>query len=378
MRFLHLSDLHIGRRLSGISLLEDQRAVLAQAVEMAGECDAVLLAGDLYDKPQPPAEAIRAVSDFLVALRKLEKPVFAVSGNHDAPEQVAYCRELLDRCGVFLSPAFDGRLYGHTLRDACGEVRVWLMPFLRPSAVRPYFEDVRTFEDAVRAALSTAVREPGVRHVLVAHQYVTGAATCDSEALSLGGADQVSASLFEGFDYVALGHLHSPQKLCGGRVRYCGSPLKYSLSEERQRKAALLVDLGPEGLRGVEERPFVAPHDLRTARGALAQLTAPECASEDYVYAELTDEEALADPIGALRITYPNLIGMRVRNSRTNNGMAQAEAEVEAAERRTPLEHFTAFYEAQNNGVAPDERRLAVMRQVIEEAEAMRHAAHQA
>ena len=378
MRFLHLSDLHIGRRLSGISLLDDQRAVLAQAVEMAGECDAVLLAGDLYDKPQPPSEAIRAVSDFLVALRKLEKPVFAVSGNHDAPEQVAYCRELLDRCGVFLSPAFDGRLYGHTLRDAHGEVRVWLMPFLRPSAVRPYFEDVRTFEDAVRAALSTAVREPGVRHVLVAHQYVTGAATCDSEALSLGGADQVSASLFEGFDYVALGHLHSPQKLCGGRVRYCGSPLKYSLSEERQRKAALLVDLGPEGLRGVEERSFVAPHDLRTARGALAQLTAPECASEDYVYAELTDEEALADPIGALRITYPNLIGMRVRNSRTNNGMAQAEAEVEAAERRTPLEHFTAFYEAQNNGVAPDERRLAVMRQVIEEAEAMRHAAHQA
>lgn len=378
MRFLHLSDLHIGRRLSGISLLDDQRAVLAQAVEMAGECDAVLLAGDLYDKPQPPAEAIRVVSDFLVALRRLEKPVFAVSGNHDAPEQVAYCRELLDRCGVFLSPAFDGRLYGHTLRDAHGEVRVWLMPFLRPSAVRPYFEDVRTFEDAVRAALSTAVREPGVRHVLVAHQYVTGAATCDSEALSLGGADQVSASLFEGFDYVALGHLHSPQKLCGGRVRYCGSPLKYSLSEERQRKAALLVDLGPEGLRGVEERPFVAPHDLRTARGALAQLTAPECASEDYVYAELTDEEALADPIGALRITYPNLIGMRVRNSSTNDGMAQAEAEVEAAERRTPLEHFTAFYEAQNNGVAPDERRLAVMRQVIEEAEAMRHAAHQA
>ena len=260
MRFLHLSDLHIGRRLSGISLLDDQRAVLAQAVEMAGECDAVLLAGDLYDKPQPPSEAIRAVSDFLVALRKLEKPVFAVSGNHDAPEQVAYCRELLGRCGVFLSPAFDGRLHGHTLRDACGEVRVWLMPFLRPSAVRPYFEDVRTFEDAVRAALSTAVREPGVRHVLVAHQYVTGAATCDSEALSLGGADQVSASLFEGFDYVALGHLHSPQKLCGGRVRYCGSPLKYSLSEERQRKAALLVDLGPEGLREVARQCYDKAH----------------------------------------------------------------------------------------------------------------------
>lgn len=377
MRFLHLSDLHIGRRLNGFSLLDDQRAVLRQAVELAGECDAVLLAGDLYDKPQPPAEAIRAVSDFLVALRKLEKPVFAVSGNHDAPEQVAYCRELLGRCGVFLSPAFDGVLHSHVLQDAYGEVCVWLMPFLRPSAVRPYFENVHTFEDAVRAALSAAAREPGMRHVLVAHQYVTGAATCDSETLSLGGADQVNVSLFEGFDYVALGHLHSPQKLCGGRVRYCGSPLKYSLSEEHQRKAALLVDLGPEGLRGVEERPFAPLRDLRTVRGQLRDLTAPECFSEDYVYAELTDEEALADPVGALRISYPNLIGMRVRNSRTNDGLAQAEAEVEAAERRTPLEHFTAFYQAQNNGVLPDERRMAVMRQVIEEAEAMRHAAGQ-
>ena len=378
MRFLHLSDLHIGRRLNGFSLLEDQRTVLGQAVKLAEECDAVLLAGDLYDNPQPPAEAIRVVSDFLVALRGLGKPVFAVSGNHDAPEQVAYCHELLGRCGVFLSPAFDGALHGHTLRDAYGEVRVWLMPFLRPSAVRPYFENVRTFEDAVRAALSTVAREPDMRHVLVAHQYVTGAATCDSEILSLGGTDQVGASLFDGFDYVALGHLHSPQKLCGGRVRYCGSPLKYSLSEERQRKAALVVDLGPEGLRGVEEHPFAPLRDLRTVRGALKDLTEPECFSEDYVYAELTDEEALADPVGALRITYPNLIGMRVRNSRTNDGLAQAEAEVEAAERRTPLEHFTAFYQMQNNGTPPDERRLRVMRQVIEEAEAKRHEAGQA
>lgn len=162
MRFLHLSDLHIGRRLNGFSLLEDQRTVLGQAVKLAEECDAVLLAGDLYDKPQPPAEAIRVVSDFLVALRGLGKPVFAVSGNHDAPEQVAYCHELLGRCGVFLSPAFDGALHGHTLLDAYGEVRVWLMPFLRPSAVRPYFENVRTFEDAVRAALST--RGAGTGH----------------------------------------------------------------------------------------------------------------------------------------------------------------------------------------------------------------------
>ena len=208
MRFLHLSDLHVGRRLSGLSLLEDQRVVLGQAVEMAGDCDAVLLAGDLYDKPQPSAEAIRVMSDFLVSLRRLGKPVFAVSGNHDAPEQVAYCRELLGECGVFLSPVFDGALRRHVLRDAYGAVEVYLMPFLRPSAVRPFFGEVRTFEDAVRAALSTVAPASDARRVLVAHQYVRGGVTCDSELLSLGGADEVSAALFDGFDYVALGHLH--------------------------------------------------------------------------------------------------------------------------------------------------------------------------
>lgn len=375
MRFLHLSDLHVGRRLSGLSLLEDQRAVLGQAVEMAGDCDAVLLAGDLYDKPQPSAEAIRVMSDFLVSLRRLGKPVFAVSGNHDAPEQVAYCRELLGECGVFLSPVFDGALRRHVLRDAYGAVEVYLMPFLRPSAVRPFFGEVRTFEDAVRAALSTVAPASDARRVLVAHQYVRGGVTCDSELLSLGGADEVSAALFDGFDYVALGHLHSPQRLSGGRVRYCGSPLKYSLSEERQRKAALVVELGAAGECAVTARPFSPLHELRTARGTLEALTAPECSSEDYVYAELTDEGALMDPVGALRLTYPNLIGMRFAAARSAEGVA--EAEVRDAERRTPLEHFSAFYEAQN-GQPPDERRLDVMRQVIGEAEAMGHASNPA
>lgn len=376
MRFLHLSDLHMGRRLNGLSLLDDQRAVLAQAVDWAGECDAVLLAGDLYDKAQPSAEAVRAMSDFLVALRRAGKPVFAVSGNHDSAEQVAYCRELLGECGVFLSPVFGGALEHHVLRDGWGEVHVWLMPFLRPAAVRPYFENVHTYEDAVRAALSAVELDARARHVLVAHQYVSGAKPCDSETLSLGGADGVSAAAFDGFHYVALGHLHSPQRLCGGRVRYCGSPLKYSLSEERQKKAALLVEMDGAGALRVEKRPFAPPRDLRTVRGPLAQLADPENYSEDYVYAELTDEQALADPLGALQLTYPNLIGMRVRNSRTNEEAAEVEAA--DAERLTPLEHFMAFYEAQNNRQPPDERRVALMRRVIEEAEARQDAAHQA
>lgn len=372
MRFLHLSDLHIGRRLGGFSLLEDQAEALGQALNMARDCDAVLIAGDLYDKAQPSAEAIRMVGDFLVKLSRMDKPVFAISGNHDSPEQVAYCRELLGECGVWMAQAFDGTLKPHVLRDEWGEVQVWLMPFIRPASVRPFFPEVKTYEDAVRAALSTAQLDPEARHVLVTHQYVSGAEVCESEMRLIGGVDQISLSAFDGFDYVALGHLHSPQRMAQGRVCYAGSPIKYSLSEENQRKAALVAQLGAKGELAVEMRPFVHRRDLRTVTGRLADVAMPEKHSEDYVYAVLTDEDVLMDPLGALRMTYPRLMGMRIRNSRTNE--EAAEVENTDAETLSPLEHFQAFYALQNRQQQPDERRLSVMRQIIEEAEEMRHA----
>lgn len=306
--------------------------------------------------------------DFLVSLSRMHKPVFAVSGNHDSAEQVAYCRELLGEAGVFMSPVFDGTLARHTLEDAFGEVHIYLLPFLRPANVRPFFPEVRSYEDAVRAALSTVELDARARNVLVAHQYVGGAALCASETRLIGGIDQVSAEAFDGFDYVALGHLHSPQRLLGGRVRYCGSPLKYSLSEEKQKKAALVVELGEKGSLTVAQRPFSPLHELRTVRGELAEVAAPERYSEDFIYAELTDEAVLSDPLGALRLTYPNLVGMRIHNSRTNEEMREIEAA--DAEAFSPMEHFMTFYAAQNNLVPPDERRIRVMQSVIEEAEA--------
>lgn len=376
MKFLHLSDLHIGRRLNGVSLLDDQRHILAQIIEFAADCDAVLLAGDLYDRSQPSAEAVSMVSDFLVELSALGKPVYAVSGNHDSAEQVAYCHQLLGRCGVHVSPVFQGELSPHVLSDEHGEVHVWLLPFIRPSSVRPYFADVHTYEDAVHAALSTAKRSAHARHVLVAHQYVSGAQICESETRLIGGVDQVSTSAFEGFDYVALGHLHSPQRLKGGHICYCGSPIKYSLSEENHQKAALFVTLDAVGNVAVDAVPFRPLHQLRTVTGKLADISAPQCYSEDHVYAVVTDEGALMDPIGTLRLCYPNLIGMRIQNSHTAEEIDLEQAQ--DAQTRTPLEHFMAFYEAQNGQKPMDEQRLAVMRQVIEEAEGKRHASDQA
>ncbi len=372
MRFLHLSDLHIGRRLNGFHLLEDQTHVLKQALNMAKEADAVLLAGDLYDKAQPSAEAIRTVGDFLVRLSRLGKPVFAISGNHDSPEQVAYCRELLGESGVWMAQAFDGSLTPHVLHDEWGEVNVWLLPFIRPASVRPFFPHVKTYEDAVRAALSTANLKPDARHILVAHQYVSGADVCESEMRLIGGVDQISLSVFDGFHYTALGHLHSPQQMAGGRVCYAGSPMPYSLSEENQRKAALMVEIGPNGECCIEKRPFEPLRKLRTVTGLLADVAAPENHSDDYVYAVLVDEDVLLDPLGALRITYPRLLGMRIRNSRTNEEAAAVENS--DAENLSPIEHFQTFYALQNHETPPDERRLDVMRQIIQEAEEMRHA----
>ena len=372
MRFLHLSDLHIGRRLNGFSLLEDQAHMLKQALEMAQRADAVLLAGDLYDKAQPSAEAIRMVSDFLVQLSRMGKPVFAISGNHDSPEQVAYCRELLGECGIWMAQAFGGALTSHVLWDEWGELNIWMLPFIRPASVKPFFPEVKTYEEAVRAALSTAHLKPEARHVLVAHQYVSGAEVCESEMRLIGGLDQIGLSAFEGFDYVALGHLHSPQQMAQGRICYAGSPMAYSLSEENQRKAALLADVGRKGECSIEKIPFEPLRRMRTVTGRLADIAAPENRSDDYVYAVLTDEEVLMDPLGALRMTYPRLMGMRICNSRTNEEAAAVDNT--DAENLSPLEHFQAFYTLQNHDTPPDERRMAVMQQILEKAEEMRHA----
>lgn len=368
MKFLHISDLHIGKRLNQLSLIDDQLHILQQVVEMAGECDAVLLAGDIYDKAQPSEEAIRIVSDFLVTLSKLQKPVYVISGNHDSAEQIAYCHHLLGRSGIFVSPVFDGELKSHVLKDAYGEVHIWLLPFIKPANVRRYHPEVRSYDDAVRFALQSARIDPAVRNVLVAHQFVAGSKVCDSESRLIGGVEQVGVDLFQAFDYVALGHLHSPQRLSEGRVCYSGSPLKYSLSEANQKKGALMIDMREKGQLTVEERPFTPIHDLRIMRGTLDEIAREDAYSRDYVYAILTDEHALIDPLGMLRLTYPNLVGMRTENSRTNT-QEQTLIEMEDAESLTPLEHFIAFYKAQNNQVEPDEKRIAIMSDVIREAE---------
>lgn len=377
MNFLHISDLHIGKKLFGKSLLEDQRHILSEILEMAARQDvhALLVAGDIYDKSQPGGEAVELAGWFLTELARLNKPCFLVSGNHDSPEQVAYCRSILSGANIFISPVYSGAAQRHVLRDERGEIHVYLLPFLRPMQARRAHperaKEIASYADALRVAVEEMHIDRGVRNVLVAHQFVCGAQELlltDSEERMVGGVDAVPAELFADFDYVALGHLHAPQRVKGERIRYAGSPLKYSLSEERQKKAALLVRLDEE--LAVEPLPYHPLRDVKSVTGTLAELTG-DVLDRDYAFVTLTDELPPLDPLGSLLLSYPNLVQYRMQ--RGLRGETEEFAQAERVEEKSPLEHFIDFFSAQN-GRAPGAGQLEIMKRIIEEAEVKLHA----
>ena len=275
----HLADLHIGKKLYEFSMIEDQRFILEQILGILEEekVDGVLVAGDVYDKPVPAAEAVQLLDDFLTGLASCGIKVFLISGNHDSAERLAFGARLFGEAGVYVSRIYDGTVRKITLRDEYGEADVHLLPFIKPSMVRHFWEEeeTETFQDAVRTAIHHMEVDPSRRNVLVAHQFVTGAGTCESEELLVGGLDQVDASLFADFDYVALGHIHSPQKIGRETLRYCGTPLKYSFSEADQEKSVTIVELREKGDVRLSVRPLRPLHDLRQIRGSYMEVTSP-------------------------------------------------------------------------------------------------------
>lgn len=376
MKLLHLSDLHIGKRVNEFSMLEDQKFILEQILKIARETkpDAVLIAGDLYDRGVPSAEAVTLLDDFLTELAGTGPAVLAASGNHDSPERLDFGSRLMKKSGVTIAGVFRGKPEFADLTDSFGTVRVHLLPFLKPASAAPFFpeETVESFEDAVRLALGAAERIAG-RNVLVAHQFITAGREeplrCDSEMISVGGAENVDASVFAGFDYVALGHLHGAQRIGGDHIRYAGSPLKYSFSEARRSKSVTLVELGEPGRVEISLLPLTPLRDLREIRGPIAGLIS--CAAEgggsqDYIRAILTDRDEVPDAAGKLRAVFPNL--MRIDFER---GAGPEEEGTTAAHgdlsRKTPLELFTEFYRDQT-GEEMTEAETAVMRQVVKKA----------
>ena len=365
MKFLHVSDLHLGKRLHGCALTEEHDGILEQILALANrpDVDAVLIAGDVYNRAQPQPEAINQFSRFLTRLAETGKPVCIVRGNHDGEAQLAYAAPLLAGRGVHISRLFDGTMERVRLSDQDGPVDVWLLPYIKPIQVRRFFpeDEIETYADAVRAVLKRTELDASARNVLVTHQYVAGAEVSDSEERSVGGLDQIPPETFGDFDYVALGHLHRAQTLARGRIRYCGAPLVFSFDECGQEKSATLVELGAKGGENrIETIPFRPKHGCRRLEGTLAELCAlPH--SEDFVQAILTDETRPLDPVGTLRLTYPNLLNLMYAAS---DRAGEPESLPMAQEHRDPLAHFAEFYEAQN-GKPPSERQMEIIRGII-------------
>lgn len=355
MKLLHLSDLHLGKRVNEFSMLEDQEYILEEILRVLDgeQPDAVLIAGDVYDKPVPPAEAVQLFDKFLTKLAAKNTQTFLISGNHDSSERLAFGARLMEGSGIHISPVYGGEVKPVELADEFGPVRVYLLPFVKPASVRRFFpeREIGSYTEAVAAAVDAMDLDPAVRNVLVTHQFVTGASRSESEEISVGGSDNVDVSVFDGFDYVALGHIHGPQNIGSERVRYCGTPLKYSFSEVKHAKSVTIAELGKKGELTVRTVPLIPKRDLAEIRGTYMELTAKSFYEgknrEDYYHITLTDEEDIRDAVGRLRVIYPNLMKLDYDNLRTRLG-----GRVEAArqvEKKTPLELFAEFYRKQNN-----------------------------
>ena len=357
MKLFHLSDLHIGKRVNEFSMIEDQKYILTQILYVADQekPDGILISGDVYDRTIPTAEAVQVFDAFLTRLSEQKIPAFIISGNHDSAERLAFGSSLMGKSGIYFSKVYDGTVEKIPMQDAYGTVWIYLLPFLRPSTIRHALperaEEVQSAADAVRIALEQTKIDEKERNVLLAHQFVTGAKRCDAEELQVGDVDQVPAELFASFEYVALGHIHSPQKVGRETVRYCGAPLKYAFSEAGQEKSITVVELKEKGSVDLRTIPLKPLHDLRKIRGTYLEVTAKsfyenrDC--EDYLQVTLTDEEDVPDGMAKLRTIYPNLMRLEYDNKRTRSN-----AEVRAAERveeKSELELFQEFYELQNN-----------------------------
>lgn len=363
MKLMHLSDLHLGKRVNGFSMLPDQAYILNEILSIAEaeRPDAVLICGDVYDKSVPSAEAVELLDDLLCRLTERNIAILLISGNHDSPERLAFGARLMKARGVYISRVYDGVVEPITLEDPFGPVRFWLLPFLKPAHVRRFFPEteIGDYTDAVRTAVGQMAVDARERNVLLAHQFVTGAARTASEELFVGGTENVDASVFAPFDYVALGHLHGAQSVGRETVRYCGTPLKYSFSEARQEKSVTMVELGQKGSVELRAIPLTPLRDLREIRGSYDALTARDfyasMATEDYLHITLTDEEDVPNALGRLRTIYPNLMKLDYDNRRTRADAALWD--MERPERRDPMELLEDFYRQQNGGGLSEAQR---------------------
>lgn len=373
MKIIHTSDLHLGKKANAFSMLEEQRHMLQQIHEavLREEADALIVAGDIYDKPLPSAEAVQLFDDFLAAMADTPAELFFISGNHDSAERIAYGGRIMARSGVHFSPVFNGSLKAIPLEKNGVRATFFLLPFIRPALVRHHYPEaeIASYNDAMRIVLEHTDITSHPNPILVTHQFITNAERCESEEVFIGGLDNIDASLFDAFRYVALGHLHRPQSCGRPEVRYSGSPLKYSFSETSDKKSLSLAELSAEGGIRLQEIPLHPLHDWQDLRGSYEELTSRRfyegtSYAEDYVRITLTDEQDVPDAMRRLQTVYHQLMELRYDNTRTRNSLRLLQQNGGTTE-KTPESLFAEWYEIQN-GQAMSPEQAAYLRTKIQ------------
>ena len=378
MRFLHLADLHIGKRVNGFSMIEDQKFVFEQVYNVIEneKIDGIIMAGDIYDKPVPSAEAVKLFDEMLTRLVSINLPIFVISGNHDSAERIGFGSDILSAAKVYMSRVYNGNLQKIELEDDYGKINVYLLPFIKPATVKNIYKEaeIKDYDDALEYVLSQEKIDKTKRNVIVSHQFVTGALRSESEEVSVGGLDNVSVENYEAFDYVALGHIHRAQQMGRESARYAGTLLKYSFSEEKHNKSMTIVDLKEKGNIEIKEIPVKPLHDLKTIKGKFSKITSEEfykeLKKEDYYRAVLTDEDDILNAIGKLKSIYPNLMSMEYDNTRTRS--YSVVDNVETGETKSPLDYVEEFFEKQN-GRKMSEKQRNYLLEILGEAREESH-----
>ena len=330
MRFLHLGDVHLGKSLGDFDLENDQRHILSQILDIAvkKKADAIMIAGDVYDRAMPSEAATVMLNDFLNSMIEKGIKVYMISGNHDSDDRLNYGSRMFEKSGIYISAKYTGSLSRQVFTDRFGEVYIWMLPFVKASQVRHYYPDEKiiSYDDAVRTVIANADIDDRKRNIIISHQFVSGG-TSDPElggsecggTRSVGQIEKIGCGCFDSFDYAALGHIHSPQAVGREQVRYSGSPLKYSLSEVDNEKSVPVVTLGEKGDVDIELVKLHPMRDMRHIRGPIKKLLDKNNVTDtdDFIYATLTDEDIVDDAMGIMQQVYPNTVKIDYDNSRT-------------------------------------------------------------
>lgn len=373
MKLIHLSDLHLGKRVNEFSMLEDQEYILTKIINIIDEQEpqVVIIAGDIYDKSVPSTEAVELFDDFLVRLSKRKLKVFAISGNHDSAERIAFGGRLMDKSGIYMSPVYNGRVEPISMEDDYGNLNFYMLPFVKPSNVRRFFPEnkIDSYTDAIKHVVDEMHMDKEERNILITHQFVTGSSRTESEEISVGGTDNVDIRAFDGFDYVALGHIHRSQQCGKEHIRYSGTPLKYSFSEAKDTKSVTIVDMKEKGNIEISLVDLIPKRDMVEIKGRYDEIMLKSfyeetTFGEDYMHITLTDEDDIPDVLTKLRVVYKNIMKLDYDNLRTRHY-----AEITGAsdvKRKSPFEHFSEFYK-QQNGQPMNGEQTTFMMDLIEE-----------